>query len=422
MKVLWIVNTTFPEISDKLSLSKVFSQGWLLDLSEIIGKTKDIELFIVTAHLVSELKRIKTETAVHYVMPRRGKFSANHFNASFYAPYLKTIYDEVKPDIVHLHGTENIWGPFFLRMYPQVPSMLTIQGVLSRISEEFYGGLSIKDVLVNRTIRENLRFRGMLFSKISLGIRAKVEQEVIRNVKHITGRTRWDKAITKSINPDINYYLCNYNLREEFYAAPKWSIDNMERHSIYTSFANYPLKGLHILIKAVSIVKRRYQDVKVYVPGIAADGSGKLIVDSGYMKYINKAINNLDLQNNIVFMGSLSSAKVVEQMLKSNAVVVSSAIEGASATVCEGMFLGLPCICSYRGGMTDLLQDGVTGFYYDYAEYACLAEKIMTVFSDDELCKKFSKGVIEQASLRHDRQKNAQSYVNIYRMICNQEG
>lgn len=422
MKVLWIVNATFPEISDKLSLPKVVSQGWLLDLAEIIGKTKDIELFIVTAHLVSELQRIKTETAVHYVMPRRGKFSANHFNASFYAPYLKTIYDEVKPDIVHLHGTENIWGPFFLRKYPQVPALVTIQGVISRISEEYYGGLSIKDVLVNRTIRENIRFRGMLFSKIGLRIQAKVEQEVIRNVKYIIGRTLWDYAVINSINPDINYYLCYYNLRKEFYSAPKWSIDHVERHSIYTSFANYPLKGLHILIKAVSIVKRKYQDVKVYVPGIAADGDAKLIVDSGYKKYINKLINNLDLQSNVVFMGSLSTEKVIEQMLKSNAVVVPSAIEGDSATVCEGMHLGLPCVCAYRGGMTELLQDGITGYYYDYPEYAYLAERIMTVFGDDKLCRKFSDGVVEQAEIRHDRQKNAQCCVDVYRMIFNQEG
>lgn len=414
MKVLWIVNAMFPEISETLSLPKALSQGWLLDIAQKIGETKGMELIVVTAYPVSKLQRITTETAVHYIMPICGRFSSDRF----YEMYIKKIYEDEKPDVIHLHGTECLWGRVFLRKYPQVPSLLTIQGIMTRISEEYYGGLSIKDLLANSTIQGNLRLRGMLFSKHRYKRRAKVEQEVIRNIKYVTGRTLWDYAIIKSINPDIKYYLCNYNLRKEFYSAPKWKIDSAERYSIYTSHASYPLKGLHILIKAVSIVKRKYQNVKVYVPGIASDSHGNLIVDSEYKKFFSKLINRLNVQDNFVFMGALSAEKVVEQMLKSNAVVVPSAIEGASATICEGMYLGVPCICSYRGGMTELLQDGITGYYYDYAEYAYLAERIMTVFSDDDLCKKFSEGIIEQASIRHDRKKNPKSFIDIYHEIC----
>ena len=33
------------------------------------------------------------------------------------------------------------------------------------------------------------------------------------------------------------------------------------------SAANYPIKGLHMLLKALTIVKAYYPDVKLFIPG-----------------------------------------------------------------------------------------------------------------------------------------------------------
>ena len=41
----------------------------------------------------------------------------------------------------------------------------------------------------------------------------------------------------------------------------------MESHTIMCPAADYPIKGLHMLLKALAIVKKQYPDVKLYVPG-----------------------------------------------------------------------------------------------------------------------------------------------------------
>ena len=218
----------------------------------------------------------------------------------------------------------------------------------------------------------------------------------------------------------MQYFRCNYNLRDIFYKCEKWNIDKIQRHKIVTGACGYPLKGLHILLQAVNIVKQKYPDVKIYVPGVRAE-NGKLVVVNGYSKYLRKLISNLDLEDNIIFVGTLSAEKVAENLLSANVCVVPSAIEGASSTLREAMMVGTPSICSYRGGMTDLLTDGVNGFTYDFPEYPLLAYKIMQIFENDGLALQFSKASIEQAQIRHNREKNPRDMVTAYKEILKNE-
>ena len=94
-------------------------------------------------------------------------------------------------------------------------------------------------------------------------------------------------------------------------------------------------------------------------------------------------------------------------------------MEGASATVCEAMMIGTPAICAFRGGMTDLLRDGISGFCYDYPEYPVLAERICQLFEDEKLCCQFSQLAKKDAQARHARAENYQNLKNIYLEIMN---
>ena len=58
------------------------------------------------------------------------------------------------------------------------------------------------------------------------------------------GRTDWDEACTKEINPKVQYHFCNESLRDSFYSG-SWEYQNCEKHSIFMSQAATPIKGLH---------------------------------------------------------------------------------------------------------------------------------------------------------------------------------
>lgn len=410
MKVLWVTNMPLKEVSDALNVPGTLSQSWLVDLWRL---TREAGITVCSASVsrMNEMKSVELYGGMHYVIPVISKFTP----ASAYQKYWKQIMDREKPDIIHIHGTEYRHPLPLLKMYPQVKSILTIQGLMSRISEEFYGGLTHWQTIRYRTLKENLHLGGMIGTRRLYQKQAKNEVEILRRVRCVTGRTLWDYSIIRKINPDIRYYQCTYNLREDFYTAEKWDLRHIERYSIYTSFSSYPLKGLHMLLRAIALVRREYPQVKLYVPGVQGRADGSLIVHSGYTRYIADLIEQNSITNNVCFIGGQSTQDVIYHLQHAHACIVSSAIEGASATLREGMHIGTPCICAYRGGMTELLRDRESGFYYDYAEYPYLAERIKQLFADDDMARRFSVKVIHDAEIMHNRDENAKKWLDVYR-------
>jgi len=307
-----------------------------------------------------------------------------------------------------------------LNVCGNIPVLLTIQGILTRISKEYYGGLSLLEILKMGTLKEWLKLKTPFCAKQLFLKNAKREKYVLRHVKYATGRTDWDMSVMHAINNKLEYFRHNYNLREEFYNAKKWDIDEMQPHTIYAGASLYTLKGFHIVLDALKMVKESYPDVKLYMPGVT-DQEIRSKNANSYHKFIVKKIDKLRLKDNVCFIGRKSASEVAEILKKVNVCVVSSAIEGASATICEAMMIGTPCICPYRGGMTELLKDGISGFYYDFPEYSVLATRIKQLFEDKKLCEKFSEETIKDAMNRHDREKNYSELTQIYKYVYNKE-
>jgi L-malate glycosyltransferase len=406
MKILWIVNIVMPELAAQLHVENSSSGTWLHDIAAILSQSDEVELGIACVY-GKEYREIKVNKTTYFILPGNGK------NMLFYTKKYEKLWEKVKesfnPEIVHLHGTEYSHGLSFLRVYPDIKAVISIQGILNRIKDVSFGGLTYGQAIRNRTIRENLHMNGMLEMHYLHKKNAKHEEEILSRAGFANCVNFWDESMVKSINPGIKCFRIEYNLRDEFYNAPKWSVNNFERRTVFTNPGGTPLKGLHMLIKAAAIVKREYPDVKLIVPGTSAK--------SGYMKYVNKLIKSLGMMDNIVFLGRQTGTQMMRNMLKANVVVIPSAIEGTSLVLREAMFLGVPCITSFRGGMADFIDDKHDGYLYDYQEYPYLAYRLIELFENDDLCEKFSKNAIEKTEKTHDRKKNPDAYLEMYRSI-----
>ena len=108
---------------------------------------------------------------------------------------------------------------------------------------------------------------------------------------------------------------------------------------------------------------------------------------------------------------------MIGHMLKANAVVVPSQIEGTSLILREAMYLGVPTVASFRGGMADFISDKVDGFLYDFNEYQLLALRLEQLFDNEDLAKEISAKAILKAEKAHDRQKNIQDNLDMYNKI-----
>ncbi len=414
MKVLWIVNMVFPAVAAKIGLQTSASGGWLLDLARGVADDPEVELAVMTYYSGSSFQDIRVDGIRHLLFPGGGKRLL--YNNPKTAEDCKKAVALVEPDLIHIHGTEYAPGYEMLRACPNIPTLLTIQGIIRRIVEEYYGGLSLGEILKISTLRDWVKLKTPLFYKMLYKHNAKREEQVLKTVKYVTGRTDWDKSTMLAVNPELRYFRCNYNLRDAFYSSEKWSAETMTRHTIMTGAALYSLKGLHILIRALAIVKRRYPDVHLYIPGGRAE-NGRIVNPPSYIRYIERLIRENGLEGNVTFTGKLPPDEVAAHLRKANVCVVPSAVEGASATLCEAMMIGTPSICAYRGGMTDLLTDKVNGFTYDFPEYPQLALRIMELFADDALASAFSERTIALANERHDRERNPREMVEVYKEV-----
>lgn len=414
MKILWIVNMLLPEIAENLGRKTGTSGTWLINLAKGISEDKDIELAIACVNGSEFIDKYVGRTR-YFCIPGNGK------TMLFYHPrlikYWDIIEERFKPDIVHFHGTEYTHGISYLRKYQDKKRVLTIQGIIDKTSQNHWGNLPISVLFKYRSINEWLHFNGMIERKILAKRNVKYEQEYIQGIDYATGRTDWDKYYMQSLNPNLKYYRCNYNLRQEFYNAPKWSFNSCKRYHIYASTsAQVPMKGGHIILQAIKIIKRKYSNVKViFLAQNVKDGM--IVPTSGYQKYILELIKKYDIEENVEFVESQNTDGVINLMLKANMVIVPSAIENASATLREAMHLGVPSIAAYRGGMPALIEEGKTGFLYDYTEYEYLAGKIMEIFADDNLANWISKNAIKVAEIWHDEKKNLEDMKRVYNEI-----
>ena len=413
MRLLWIVNMLLPDAADYLGVKTGSSGTWMIDISHMLAEQENTELAIACIY-GKEFRKFDAKGITYFCLPGNGKNMLVYTKK--YEKMWNDICNDFHPDIVHLHGTEYSHGLSFLRACPEVSAVVSIQGILTRIKDVDFADIPLKEYIFGRTIRQNTHFNGEIELHLLHKRNARYEQEILRRVQYINGVNTWDISLCRSINPKLTTFQLEYNLREAFYNSRKWSISSIERYSVFTNPGGTPLKGLHKLIEAVALLKPQYSNIRVYVPGMS-DGNGNLAVTGAYAKYISKLIKKYNLRENIIFLGQLNEQEMIERMLRSNVVVIPSAIEGTSMILREAMYLGCPCIASFRGGMADFISDKQDGFLYDFQEPPYLATRLATLFESDGMCMQFSENAIRKAEIAHNRDRNANEYKKMYDLI-----
>lgn len=414
MKILWITNIPLPESTAMLNGVKDLkaSGGWLIGAAQALASNIDIDLYVASvSNVVSELTVLKGTSMTHFLLPiGKGNLKYN----KEYESYWKQIYEQVHPDIIHIHGTEFTHGLAYVNVCGSDNVVVSIQGMKSAYYHYYYFGLSTWEIIKNITLRD--LFKGSIFTgKRNFKRTAKFEVELLSKVHHIIGRTSWDKARTWAINPNAKYHFCNETLREEFYEGITWDYANCVKHSIFVSQAGYPIKGLHQLLKAMPIILRHYPNTKIRVAGsdiTKSDGINGMVHFTGYGKIVKNMIGRYALKNHIEFTGPLNAKEMRNEYLKANVFVSPSTIENSPNSLGEAQILGVPCISSYVGGAMDMMSNNEVNLYR-FEEVEMLACKVCEVFKNGSR----QIDMKEIAQKRHDKQANQIQLINIYRSI-----
>ncbi len=411
MKVLWIVNMVLPDAAEVLKIKTSFSGSWLVDPLKRMSEDPEVELATMTYGYVDKPQVVVVNRVKHYIFPGAGKRLL--FNSSKTLDDCRFVLEDFKPDLIHIYGTEYAVGYSMLKINPDVPILLTIQGILTYIAKEFRGKLPWYSYYTMATARQIIKLKMPCLTQLLYWHNSHRERFVVRNVKYVSGRTDHDREFVANTNPDAKYYRINYNLREEFYQAEKWNPENAVPYTIFTGAANYSLKGLHKLLDALAIVKAHYPQVKLQVPG----NHSNYRESNGYERYLHRKIAKLGLTENVEFIGRKTAQEMAQCLQKANVYVFPSAYDTDSLSLCEAQLIGTPIVASRTGGSPYLIEDGYSGLCYDYEDHKKMAEHICRLFEDRALCAQISSNQIQQAQIRHARQTNVQNQMDIYQQL-----
>ena len=416
MRVLWITNTIFPAPSKALARPVEVSGGWMYSMAKQLSMEQGNKLAVATTYYGSDIKSFKIDNVDYYLLPTKSTKTYNKDLESLW----ENICFEFKPEIIHIHGTEFTHGLACMNACTSLNYVVSIQGMVSVYSKYYYANISRFDILKNITFRDIIRFDTLFQGKANFVKRGEFEKEYLLRTKHVIGRTSWDYAHVKAINPKVNYHFCNESLRDSFYLSEKWDIDTKSTYTIFLSQGQKPIKGLQQVLKAVEQLKSEYPTILVRIAGINITkytnllDKGKL---SGYGSYLRNLIKKSNLKEHVQFLGTLTEEQMVIEYRNAHIFICPSSIENSPNSLGEAQLLGVPSIASYVGGVPDMVTHGETGFLYRFEEVEMLTEQIRKIFCNDNLAKKLSMNSIQVAKERHNRLFNLQSTLDIYQNI-----
>lgn len=415
MRVIWISNIAFGPLCELADQGKPTSGSWLDAAYNTLVDVEGLELICVTVSRVKEIQTKKVRNH-HFCLLPGGYPSEYNPNSMENRKNWETIREQFKPDVIQVWGTEFSHGYLALQVMKGIPSVIYMQGLMSQIANHYLSGISNTDLNRSITLRDILKFDWIKRQQTDFKRRSLIEGEMIKISQNVIVENNWCELHCKSMTENCKVYKSNLPTKDEFFQED-WSVEKMQPYTIMSNAAGYPIKGLHILLKALSLVVKRYPNAKLIIPGQKSFYERtyieKLKTD-GYTKYLLSIIKKYRLKDNIQFLGRVDSSWMAANMAKANVFVMPSSIENHSSTLIEAMLVGTPCIASYVGGVPEYLTHGVNGVMYRFEEHEILASHIMKIFEDRTFAQNI--GLNGKNMMRTSRKSNniKEDFLSVY--------
>ena len=139
------------------------------------------------------------------------------------------------------------------------------------------------------------------------------------------------------------------------------------------------IKGLDILVRAFSLLKRR-DNVKLVLAGS----------DDGFLKPLQRIVASLKLRDKVLFTGALTHKQKLGAFNDASVTVYASLQEGFPIVPLEAGIMGKPIIVSDHPSM-DFVKKGEFGFVVEYGNVLQLKNALEKILGDDAMARKLGK-------------------------------
>ncbi len=298
--------------------------------------------------------------------------------------------DKVKPDVIHAHNMH-----YFSRYHTRV---LEHYALYHRIPLVLTAHNAWKD-------------------KLFLDLTCKVAWDKIIAISHYIKRELMAVGV-----PEERIAVVHHGIDEKLFHPGKPSSSIFKDHPqlkgkkrvIFIPARLGIAKGCDIMIEAFRLVKNRFPDAMLLM-----SGSGN-IIDWGLTQnkdiaFFVTLIKHLRLEDS-VYINTFSLNKEMPELYRLAEVIAypSSSEEPFGLTMLEAMASGKPIVVTESGGMPEIIRDDINGYVIPKGNHEDLAEKIITLMSDDKLRKKLGETGRQQVERMYTRETYARNIFKVY--------
>ena len=416
MKVLWYTLTPCNALT--ILQDNIVTCGWLQSLENVIKQNRDIELSICFLYNKKMLP-FKHEGVNYYPIYKanpKNKIKALITRYTYFLwgekENLKPLLDvitTVNPNIIHIHGSENIFG--LVQQYTNIPCVLSIQSIINPYVEKFFSGIPLSEASKHERLLDKLALSSSKRKYNSFLKLAENERKIYKYTKYVMGRTDWDYRISRILSPDSYYFHGDEILRPQFYNNT-WNKDSFnEKLQIVTIMSNGLYKGLDSVIKTAKILTKYGLNFKWII--IQKENDSYVKLNKSWLKEDFSTIN-------ISFLGKKKETEIINILLQSDIYCQVSHIENSPNSLCEAMLLGMPIIATMVGGTDSLLLNKHEGILVQDGDSYSMAGAIVELKENFTLSLSYGHNAQKRARNRHDPSKIANEVISTYKTIIGQ--
>ena len=219
-------------------------------------------------------------------------------------------------------------------------------------------------------------------------------------------RSRRDQELLKR-KYGVNTVYVPDGVSEKLLKKPDMANEFRTKYGIHEPFIVYigrlhMLKGVNVLIKAMSIVSKEMPELKAVIMG------------PGDQRPFRELVHKLGIEKNVIFLGFVDEDTKIGALDASIALVLPSVcnyVEVYPMVISEAWARGKPVIASAVGGVPYRVKHGVNGFLFKPADARELAKLIMMIASNEDLAKRMGEtGLSEVFSWEEIARKSLEVY------------
>ena len=168
------------------------------------------------------------------------------------------------------------------------------------------------------------------------------------------------------------------------------------------------------LVDAFEIARREVGAARLVVAGP--------VYDSAYQERLARHVSERGLDGAVDLVGHLSFDRLVAAMREATAVALFSEEETLPTVIAQAMALGRPVLASDVGGITDMVEQGRTGFTVRSGDVPALAARMVELLSSHPLRMAFGARAATVAASRWRAGAVADQTVDAYRKALARRG